>query len=109
MDLRLIAFLGLVVGNIVRQWLPFIRVYLTKENITWDSTYTRRFILSLGAALGFAIASISQMMIRTTGVMDTFLINASLGVNENWLIEELSKWEWTASLNRSAETQPKPG
>lgn len=109
MDLVIIALLGLVVGNIIRQWLPFIRNYLTKDNVTWDSTYTRRFILSVGAAVGFAFANISQIIIHTSGVMDTFLWNVSIGVNMNWMIEEFSKWEWISATNRvEATVTPKP-
>lgn len=106
-DLRIIAFLGLILGNLIRQVLPFIRIWLTEDKeIVWDRVYTRRLAISIIIAIGFAYTNFAIIVVKSTGIWDTFAANTLLGINENWLVEEFSKWEWQVAQNRIEPTTP---
>lgn len=92
----LVVWVGLILGNLIRQLLPFFRLVLEKEDLVWESTYSKRLVYAVVFSfLASTLALNSSAFEVVLGdLLLAFLGGVSAGVNANWLAEEVLKWEW---------------
>ena len=96
MLVMLVVWIGLILGNLIRQLLPFFRLVLEKEELSWEATYTKRMVYAVVFSLLASTLALNSptFQVILEDLLMAFFGGLSAGANANWLAEELLKWEW---------------
>ena len=97
----LVVWIGLILGNLIRQLLPFFRLVLEKEELSWEATYTKRMVYAVVFSLLASTLALNSPTFQVVlgDLLLAFLGGVSTGVNANWLAEEVLKWEWQSGAS----------